>query len=111
MPLRALAWLLLLASNCSNVVSGIRQPPAFATHRRGPRTSLAFVDGSDKELQTALSSLRAGGNTGMASSNKDNVGDAEAYAAMTSAAVDFSSVYERNGVVAGETHITLLLEH
>lgn len=91
----------LLHHHSSSASSTISNAPRRATH------SIAFVDngGGDNELDDIITTLHEGFATttkrgtaaGMSSSK-----DVEAYHDMVSAAVDFSSIYVRNGIVTGK---------
>ena len=61
--------------------------------RRTTRHSIAFVDSNNKESMVSLKS------------NSDDISDAESYQEFVSAAVDFTSVYARNGVVTGKFNL------
>ena len=98
----------IAASKFIVLASGNRhQSPAFFVHHRPRRLSavrqrhsVAFVDNNNKHISGSLESIA----NNMASSSNDNdlQSDAAAYHDMVSAAVDFASVYEKNGVVTGE---------
>ena len=65
------------------------QPKITTRQDRKVQASLAFVDNRNNKASNSMASL------------KSNKSDAEVYQEFISAAVDFSSVYARNGLVTG----------
>ena len=97
-------FLLTTVSKFHSTAGVIRHFSTFVVHqnqnnfhpkllRRTTRHSIAFVDSNNKECMASLKSKR------------DDISDAEAYQEFVSAAVDFTSVYARNGVVTGKFNL------
>ena len=103
-------FLLTTVSKFHSTAGGIRHFSNFVVHqnqnnfhpkllRRTTRHSIAFVDSNNKDSMASLKS------------NSDDISDAEAYQEFVSAAVDFTSVYARNGVVTGKFNLRSIAVH
>jgi acylaminoacyl-peptidase len=105
--LRWLSFVIAAANHYIPTISGVsRFPASFVPHPsasailRASRRQIAFVDNSNERNNLALHkcfTTKRGTAGGMAS-----LKDVEAYHEMVSAAVDFTSIYLRNGIVTGE---------